>query len=124
MNIEELTKKIEQELNLTKGLKNIKIHIQDFTNEEDTSYIEFKAIDKKNKRKVFKLYSKWSKIIKMNCPRISIEYNTPHSVHNDNLKKIIVKINGIINTNEKKDLLNQAALYFYQILKKELKYQK
>lgn len=69
-------------------------------------------------------YSKWSEIIRLNCPRISIIYDTPHALHNNNLKRIKVQFINQQNTNEKKDLLNQAASHFYKILKNENKYQK
>jgi len=124
MHLEETVEKIKQELNLTKGLTNIKVYIQNFTNEEDTSYIEFKAVDTKNERKAFKLYSKWSNIIKLNCPEILTDYHNLHVHHNNNLRRIWVYTNAITNPDEKKQALSKASLYFYHILKEGIKYQK
>jgi hypothetical protein len=124
MDLEETIEKIEQKLKLINWLKNTKVHIQDFTSEEDTSYIEFKAIDEKDKRKAFRLYSTWRKTIESNCPEISIDYHPSHPHHNDNLKRIWVYTNTMTTPDEKKQALSKVALYFYQILKKEIKYQK
>lgn len=124
MRLEEIVKKIKEDLKLAKGLKNINIHISDFENKEDKPYIEFTAQDKRAERMAFRFYSKWSKIIRLNCPRISISYNTPYPRHNDNLKRIVVEVdNEITNPREKEELLKGAALHFYQILKNGTKYQ-
>lgn len=124
MDIGELVEKIERNLKLAKGLRNIKIHISDFESKEDRSYIEFTVQDNKAERVAFRFYSKWSKIIRKNCPRISIGYSTPYFRHNNNLKRIVVEVgNEITNPREKEELLKEAALHFYQILKNGTKYQ-
>ncbi len=126
MRIEKITKKIEQELNLAKGLQNINLHIpKDFSNEKDNPYIEFKVQNEKAGKRASKLYSKWSKIIRKNYPEITVEYNNPHPFHNnDYLRRIIISINKIRDPRDKKELLTKAAECFYQILKSEIKYQK
>lgn len=121
MHLEETIQKIEEKLNLAKGIKNINTHVSNFENKEDNSYIEFKTLDKDAERKAFKFYSRWSKIIRLNCPEVLIEYNTPNFMHNESLRRIIVKVNAE-TPKDKRESLNQAALHFYQILKDGTKY--
>jgi len=121
MSLQETVKKIEQNLNMLGGLRNIKVHFSDTDN-----YIRYKLADEKYQDKYQVMCSWLKRVISINHPYVIIDCYPPENckIKDKNLeKKIIIKIDDSIkNYDARQQVLEKAALEFNGILKRWVKY--
>jgi len=121
MSLQEIIKKIEQNLKNIGGLNNIKVHFSDTDN-----YIRYKLADEKYQDKYQDMCHRLKKIMSINHSDVIIDCYPPENckIKDKNLeRKIIIKISdSITNYNDKQKILETAALEFNGILKRLVKY--
>ena len=117
MNLKEILSEVEKNLQKIGNLKNIRVH------SKEPFYIEFKLPDKKTEQSALNLYQRLSERIRNNYSQISVCYNNPHFRHEESHKRrISINFEGNLKTDEKLDLLKNAAMDLNGILKRCLKY--